>query len=200
MAAALLNPRPRLTPRLTLRPFRRRDVNGLHEAVLASLPALRPWLPWAHGDYSKTTAQHFIRDSLAAWNEGKAFDFSIRRTEAPNRHLGNVSVWFTSRPNLVGEVGYWVRTEDIGTGIATEATARVLGVAFDELGMHRVTLRIAVGNHGSERIAHKLGFLLEGTLRGDVKVGDEWVDHTAWGLLRTEWEVERERYQAEAWT
>jgi RimJ/RimL family protein N-acetyltransferase len=62
-----------------------------------------------------------------------------------------------------------------------------------------VTLRIAVGNRSSERIAEKLGFLREGTLRDDVKIGTRWVDHSVWGLLSNEWKVERERYAAQAW-
>ncbi len=110
-----------------------------------------------------------------------------------------MSVWHTSRQNAVGEIGYWVRSDETRQGVCTEAVAHLLQVAFEELAMHRVTLRIAVGNTASERVAEKLGFLLEGTLRDDVKIGSEWVDHTVWGLLAGEWKVERERYAAQAW-
>ena len=194
-----LSSNPRMTPRLLMRPFRRRDATALHEAVAASLNELRPWLPWAAAGYSKGVATHFVRDSAAAWTEGRAFDFALRRISDPNRHLGNVSVWFTSRPNLIGEVGYWIRSDETGRGICTEAVARILQVAFDELRMHRVVLRIAVGNVASERVAAKLGFRHEGLLRDEVKVGDRWLDHTIWGILEDEWRVERERYRAEAW-
>jgi ribosomal-protein-serine acetyltransferase len=190
---------PRRTPRLVLRPFRRRDVAPLHDAVLTSLPELSAWLPWAAAGYSKSVSQQFVRDSMAAWTEGRAFDFCLRRPEDPGRHVGNVSVWFTSRPNLVGEIGYWVRTDETGRGICTEAVARVLEVAFAELRMHRVVLRIAVGNEGSERVAAKLGFHHEGLLRGEVRVGNKWVDHSVWGILDHEWRIERLRHRSEAW-
>ena len=189
----------RLTPRLTLRPFKRRDAGPLHEAIVASLPDLEPWLPWAAAGYSKNVATQFVRDSVAAWNEGRAYDFAIRGHDEPGYHLGNVSVWFTSRPNLVGEIGYWVRSDVVGRGIATEAVARALAISFDELGMHRVALRIAVGNVRSERVAAKLGFHHEGLLRDEVLVGRRWMDHTVWGLLEQEWRVERERYRQRAW-
>ena len=198
--ATHLSSRPRYTPRFMLRPFRRRDANAIHDAVNESIDDLRPWLAWASLDYSKAVTQHFIRDSSSAWDDGRAFDFAIRRPEDPDRHVGNVSVWFTSRANHVGEVGYWVRSSETRKGICTEATARVLQIAFEELHMHRVTLRVAVGNRGSERVAEKLGFIQEGTLREDVKVGARWLDHTIWGLLDSEWRVERERYRAQAWT
>ena len=110
-----------------------------------------------------------------------------------------MSIWHTSKQNSVAEIGYWIRSDETGRGICTEAVAHLLGVGFEELGLHRVTLRIAVGNRPSERIAEKLGFLEEGTLREDVKIGARWVDHTIWGLLSNEWRVERERYAAQAW-
>ena len=86
-----------------------------------------------------------------------------------------------------------------GRGYGTEATARILQGAFEELNMHRVTTRIAVGNVASERIVQKLGFLKEGTLRDEVKVGNHWIDHTVWGILDREWRYERRRYAAKAW-
>ena len=197
--AASLSQHARYTPRLLLRPFRRRDVSAVHEAVSESITDLQQWLPWATRGYSRSVSTQFVRDSISAWNEGRAYDFTVRRPDEPQRHLANVSVWHTSRQNAVGEIGYWVRSDETRRGICTEAVAHLLQVAFEELAMHRVTLRIAVGNTASERVAEKLGFLLEGTLRDDVKIGSEWVDHTVWGLLAGEWKVERERYAAQAW-
>jgi ribosomal-protein-serine acetyltransferase len=192
-----LDPTPRHTPRLVLRPFRRRDVGTVHDAVTPSLPQLSRWLPWAQPSYTRAVTQGFIRDSISSWSEGKAFDFAIRFPEDPDRHIGNVSLWWTSRQNQVGEVGYWVRTDEQSRGICTEAVAAILEVAFSELRMHKVVLRIAVGNRPSERVARKLGFTLEGTLRDEVRIGDRWVDHTVWSLLRGEWLIERDRYRAE---
>jgi RimJ/RimL family protein N-acetyltransferase len=187
------------TPRFTLHPFRRRDVGAVHEAVLASLPELAAYLPWANEHYSRSGTQQFIRDSVNAWHEGRAFDFAIRRDAEPDFHLGNVSIWYVSRANLVGEVGYWVRTDSTRGGVCTEAVARILRFGFEELGLHRVVVRIGVGNRGSERVAEKLGFRLEGTLRDEVRVGATWMDHTIWGLLDREWRTEQVRYRTMAW-
>lgn len=191
--------RPRLTPRLMLRPFHRKDVNSVLEAVEPSIDDLARWLPWARPGYGRSDALAFIRDSAAAWQEGRAFDFAIRRIDDPEQHVGNVSVWFTSRAAAVGEIGYWVRTDETSNGLATEATARILEVAFDELEMHRVVLRIAVGNVASERIAEKLGFTREGLLREEVRIGDVWVDHSVWGLLDHEYRGARELYRTAGW-
>ena len=193
MARHLSN-RTRYTPRLTLRPFRRRDLDTMLEAIIPSLPELSIWMPWARKSYGRRDGLLFLRDSLAAWAEGRAYDFTIRYRDDPERHLGNVSVWFTSRQSKVGEIGYWVRSDESGSGIATEATAHMMQVAFDELGMHRVTLRIAAGNVGSERVAEKLGFTREGLLREELEVGGTWLDHSIWGLLDHEYRTRRSSY------
>ena len=170
----------------------------MHEAVRASLPELAEYLPWAV-NYQRSVTSQFVKDSIGAWASGRAFDFAIRAQDDDATHIGNVSVWFVSRANGVGEVGYWIRSDMTGRGIGTEATARILQVAFEELHMHRVTTRIAIGNIGSERIVQKLGLLKEGPLRDEVKVGHRWLDHSVWGLLEHEWRYERRRYQDQAW-
>lgn len=177
---------PRRTKRLLLSPFQRRDVDPLVEAIQASLPELKAWLPWPHDRYDRIDALRFIRDSNRAWREQRAYDFAITRPGEAT-HLGNVSIWYTSRPNGCAEIGYWIRTTETSTGVGTEATAAMLQVGFKDLGLHRITLRVAVGNRPSERIAEKLGFSREGTLREVIKVRDQRIDHSLYSLLRSEW-------------
>jgi len=197
-------PRPlptaaRSTPRLALRPFHRRDADPLVEAVWASLPELSRWLPWPHPRYGRSDALRFIRDSAAAWEDGRAHDLAIRTHHDGATHLGNISVWPTSRREQAGEIGYWVRSNATRQGIGTEAAARVLEIAFDELGLHRVVLRVAVGNRASERVAEKLGFVHEGLLRKEVLVGGTWLDHTLWAMLDEEFHRLRPGYVEKGW-
>ena len=84
--------RDRATRRLVLHPFRRRDSDSLVAAVHDSLDELARWLPWAHDGYARGDAIRFIRDSNAAWAEGRAFDLRIHAAGAPKTHLGNVSL------------------------------------------------------------------------------------------------------------
>lgn len=187
---------PRYTNRLMLRPFRRRDVGTFHDAVDASIGELQPWLPWIDG-YNRAFAQRFIRESVGSWADRRAFDFTVRTQDDLDRHIGNVSVWQTSQQNGIGEVGYWIRSDETGKGYGTEAAAAAVKIGFEELGFHKVVLRIAVGNVGSERIAAKIGFAFEGTLRDEVKVGNDWLDHTAWSMLAPEWLEHRDRLRSE---
>ena len=194
--ATSVHSQPRYTRRLMIRPFRRRDVGPLHDAINVSLADLQPWLPWVEG-YDRGTAQRFVRESVSAWAERRAYAFTVRTIEDPNRHIGNVSIWPTSSQNSIGEVGYWIRSDETGHGYGAEATTRAVQVGFEEMRLHKVQLRIAIGNTRSEQIAKRLGFVREGTLRDEVKVGDRWLDHTVWSLLESEWWAQRDRLRSE---
>ncbi|HLT98004.1 MAG TPA: GNAT family protein [Acidimicrobiia bacterium] len=174
------------TERLILRRFNRRDVSSLEEGVRSSLADLNEWLPWAHMDYTRDDAVAFVRDSIQAWKEEKAFDYAIRLRDDPERHIGNISIWQTSRTGKIGEIGYWVRTDLTRQGLATEATRAIMRVGFQHMGLHKITLRIAVGNRGSERVAEKLGFTREGVLREELLIRGNWVDHTLYSMLEGE--------------
>lgn len=175
------------TERLILRRFGRRDIDALTEAVTRSIGELHEWLPWARLDYSREDSSAYIRDSVASWREGRAFDFTIRRREAPDEHTGNISIWPVSRVGRAAEIGYWIRTDAVGAGFATEATEAMLELAFGDMHCHKVNLRIAAGNRQSERVAEKLGFSRDGVLRDELMVGGRWIDHTLYSLLEREW-------------
>jgi ribosomal-protein-serine acetyltransferase len=181
-------PRPHLeSDRLILERFTRRDAVSLDEAIKASLPDLNQWLPWARLD--DTAA--FIRDSIQAWKEERAWDYSVKEKTDPRRHVGNVSFWTVSKLGKIAEIGYWIRSDETNRGICTEAVGLLLEESFNSLGYHKVVLRIAVGNDASDRVAQKLGFTREGTLREELLIRGNWVDHTLWSLLDREYRAAR---------
>lgn len=175
------------TDRLILQRFMRRDATTLDEAIRASLTDLNQWLPWARMDYTSGDTSAFIRDSLQAWKEDRAWDYSIRYRDDPPRHIGNVSLWTVSKLGKIAEIGYWVRSDETGRGVCTEAVDRLLGEAFGAMGYHKAVLRIAVGNEASDRVAEKLGFTKEGVLREELLIRGNWVDHSLWSLLDREY-------------
>lgn len=184
-----------LTDRLVLRRFVRKDAESIVDAVHSSLPDLTRWLPWAHAGYAKDDAAAYIRDSMQSWKEGRAFDYAIRSPNDPSHHLGNISVWHVSRLGRIGEIGYWVRTDATSKGIASEGTDAMLSLGFSTLNLHKITLRIAVGNDASIRVAEKLGFTREGILREELRINGAWVDHVLYSMLEHEYRPLRSRSQ-----
>ncbi|MCI0424798.1 MAG: GNAT family N-acetyltransferase [Actinobacteria bacterium] len=179
------------TERLMLQRLSRRDATTVDDAIRASLPDLNQWLPWARMDYTSSDTQAFIRESMLAWREDRAWDYSIRSKEDRSRHIGNVSFWTVSKLGKILEIGYWVRSDETGRGVCTEAVERILQEAFDALGYHKAVLRIAVGNDASDRVAEKLGFTREGILREELLIRGNWVDHSHWSLLDREYRALR---------
>ena len=175
------------TERLWLRRFRSGDARLLSEAVGESLPELSQWLPWAQGYYGLSEARTFIRSSNRSWRRGRAFDFLVRLKEEPGQVVGGVGIWHTSRIQRSGEIGYWVRSDLTGLGVATEAAGALLPLGFEEMRLHRILMRVGVGNHSSRRIAEKLGFSHEGIARQEIMVRGKWMDHEVFSLLEDEW-------------
>lgn len=175
------------TARLWLRRFRFSDARPLAEAVGQSLPELSQWLPWAQGLYGVSEARTFVKSSNRSWRRGRAFDFLISMKNEPGSVVGGVGIWYTSRIQRSGEIGYWVRSDLTGIGVATEAAEALLPLGFEELGLHRLLMRIAVGNHSSRRVAEKLGFSYEGIAREEIMIRGKWVDHEVFSLLEQEW-------------
>lgn len=185
-------PRPVLeTDRLVLQRFSRKDATTLDDAIKSSLPELNQWLPWARMDYTPSDTHAFIRESIQAWKEDRAWDYSIRLQSAHKRHIGNISFWTVSKLGKIAEIGYWIRSDETSRGVCTEAVDLLLAEAFNSLGYHKVVLRIAVGNDASDRVAEKLGFTREGVLREELLIRGNWVDHSLWSLLDREYRSAR---------
>ncbi len=167
--------------------FTRRDASTLDDAIRVSLADLHQWLPWARMDYTTVDTTSFIRESIQAWKEDRAWDYSIRMKSDPGVHVGNISMWTVSKLGKIAELGYWVRTDCTSQGVCTESVNRLLEEAFTGMSYHKVVLRIAVGNTASDRVAEKLGFTKEGTLREELLIRGNWMDHTLWSLLDREY-------------
>ncbi len=82
----------------------------------------------------------------------------------------------------LGEREYW------GNGYGTDAMNTLLGYAFTELNLRRVTLIVFDYNPRAIRSYEKCGYVHEGTVRSVIlREGRRWDWHYM-GLLREEWE------------
>ena len=85
------------------------------------------------------------------------------------------------------EVGYALRSDKWGAGLAREAVTLALDWAFDTLQLHRIEADIDPRNDASRVLLHRLGFASEGLLRERYFIGDEVSDTEIFGLLAEEW-------------
>jgi [ribosomal protein S5]-alanine N-acetyltransferase len=86
-------------------------------------------------------------------------------------------------PLQSANLGYWVAERANGKGLATQAVAELIPIAFGELGLHRLEAGTLVDNVGSQRVLEKNGFERIGTARGYLRIGGAWRDHILFQLL-----------------
>jgi len=117
--------------------------------------------------------------------------FAIETAEG--EHIGNIGLhdinWKDSSADLgifIGERGSW------GQGYGTDAVRTLLGLAFQEMGLHRISLRVFDFNQRAIRCYQKCGFRQEGCLREAHFTEGRYHDVLLMGILAREAAVPRE--------
>jgi RimJ/RimL family protein N-acetyltransferase len=64
---------------------------------------------------------------------------------------------------------------------------KLLKLGFDELGLHRIDLRVYANNSPAIKSYVKLGFVKEGCLRKAAKFENEFWDVLIYSMLYDEW-------------
>jgi RimJ/RimL family protein N-acetyltransferase len=156
--------------RLTLAAAHAGQGTAVNEAVLESLAALKPWMPWAQQPPSLEDSERFCREAQAKWVAREMLDFCFF-DNADGRLVGKGGLHTIDWNVPKFEVGYWVRTSRAGCGFATEATRALVDLARS-LGGRRVEITSDAANIASRRVAEKCGFALEAILRNHRRATD----------------------------
>jgi RimJ/RimL family protein N-acetyltransferase len=145
--------------RVRLRRHRVSDASGIAEAVTASVEELRRWMPWPT---EESTDPDFQRQRLEAavdlWEQGS--DFSYVVVDDQERILGVMSLMARVGPRAL-EIGYWLRSDRTGRGIATSCVAALTKCALAGSGVDRVEIHCDEANIRSAAIPKRLGYRLD---------------------------------------
>ena len=136
------------------------DAVALHESVVVSLEHLRPWMPWiAHEPLGIGQRRELIGQWGGDWDARRDFTMGIFDGTIL---VGGTGLHLRGGPGCA-EIGYWVRADRAGYGIATRIVVALDGVARRMPGILRVEIRHDEANIPSGRVAEKAGFVMEGT-------------------------------------
>lgn len=172
--------------RVTLRPLRPSDAPALH--VLLSGEDVTRFLaePPSTVESFEAFINRFNRDAA----DGSALVYAIapRGLDLP---VGLIQVRRLDAGFEVAEWGFVLGSAFWGTGLFTEAAARLLDFVFDEIGVRRLEARCLVRNGRGNGVLRKLGAVTEGVLRQAQRLRGEVHDQAIWALLATEWRAIR---------
>ena len=169
-------------PTLTLRYPAQEDAEQLlAQAADAQVTKWFSWGPYTHVDQPRT----WIAQQEQRRNDGVQIDFVIDHAE--HGVLGVIGLTELSARDRRAIVGTWIGREHWGTGVNDEAKALIVHLAFAVCGMERVSAYANPDNGRSVRALEKIGFRLEGTLRGWHRHADRQLDVNIVGLLKDEW-------------
>jgi len=167
---------------VTLRPFRLEDATQLYQAVRESLTELKPWMSWAYDAYSQQDADGFIRITRARWEEKTLYAFAIIDA-ITGGVIGGCSLSHKHPVYHFCNMGYWVRTALHGEGLAGRAAKLAAYFGFENAGLIRAEIVVAVGNEKSVRVAEKIGAHYEGVLLNRMVVGKSFYDAHMYSLI-----------------
>jgi RimJ/RimL family protein N-acetyltransferase len=160
--------------RFRLRPYRSSDIDTYLRAnqdpdILRWLPKPSPFT-WEH-------ARAFIEERAPfGWSSGFAAPFAV--ADWSDELVGGISLGPIDTALRRALIGYWTAPWARGQGVATEAVRAICGWSFRALDVDIVLWEAEVGNVVSHRVAEKVGFVFEGTLRQRLWLRGERAD--AW--------------------
>ena len=167
---------------IVIRPWAAADAEALCEAVIASLPTLTQWLPWATLAYSLADASRWIAHCQSAREADAEHHFGVFDCTS-GEVLGGVGLNHRVRANRMSSMGYWVADAARGRGVAVEAARQAARFGFDTLGLQRIAILIQPENEASLRVAVKLGAVREGVARNGIVVAGQPHDAIVHSLL-----------------
>ena len=162
----------------------------------------------AFAKWDRDTEQHRLADSDPAqlWSEKKRKEFAEKRAEKNSQSfrfsirtladdvlIGGVGLWISSWSHAdtwlgisIGDRNYW------GRGYGTDAMRLAVQYAFLELNLRRVSLGLHAYNERALKTYQKIGFQLEGRMRGEGLRDGVRFDSLWMGILREEWLARQE--------
>jgi len=167
------------TERLVLRAVTERDAPALYE-IFSDPAVMRFWSRPPMESIEEAIA--LVREIESGWNARTLLQWGIT-SKGEGAVIGTCTLYRWDRTHRRAELGYVLRRERWGAGIATEAVRAVLDHAFGTMNLHRIGADTDPRNAASARLLERLGFSREGLQRETYFHLGEWADSELWGLV-----------------
>ena len=173
------------TPRLYLRRFKAGEGKAYYDLVQKNKAHLTDFPTTMSRNSSVEESEKYIQKCIAQWYLQEVYCFAICEKDR-DVVIGMLRIFKIDWDFPSAEIAYLLDDNYKGRGYVTEVLRHTTEFCFDVLQMNKLHLRTNVENIGSQRVAKKCGFVLEGTHKKDFKdVNGDLVDIFRFGLTRT---------------
>jgi ribosomal-protein-serine acetyltransferase len=163
-----------------------RHAAGITAAIRMSHAELQLWMDWvtAEPQTAAMTAE-FIARVDDDWRAGAEFNYAMT-DPGTGEVIGVCGLMTRAGPGRL-EIGYWVRTDRAGAGVATAAAAMLTEAGLAVPGVDIVEIHHDAANPASGRVAEKLGY--REAQRRDVEIDNpgECGVEVIWEITHREW-------------
>jgi ribosomal-protein-serine acetyltransferase len=179
--------KPRLFPakietrRLIIKKHTVADADAMFKLLDLDRKRLGQFLHFVPLMLSVSDQRKFITRSRREWLSKESFSYGIFLRE-DGTFIGNIGVHTIHWAHDSFELGYWLGRDFEGHGYISEAVTALAAKGF-AMGFHRVEIHCDPRNLKSRKVARRCGFMKEGILRGQRKVGGIYRDTVVFSLL-----------------
>lgn len=147
-----------------------------------------------HDVRSRDEVERILERDAAATRLEKVDDYVQPAIRDRSGHLiGTMYFHLTSVDDRTAEIGWLLSPRERGKGYATDAARTLLGLAFDEIGLHRVYAELDPRNTASIALCERLGMRHETHIVEHMWLKGEWTDTGGYAILEREWAARRDR-------
>ncbi len=138
---------------------------------------LRPWDPLRDPEFFTVDEQRrLIETALEGHERGATMPLVIVTEDGTI--AGRLFLNAITRGALQSTAfGYWLGEEFGGRGLATAAVGEAVGIAFGDLGLHRVEAGTLLHNVRSQAVLRRNGFTPYGVVPEYLRIEGRWQDH-----------------------
>lgn len=173
------------TTRLLMRKFSLSDADDYY--LIASDPIVTSQTTWERHT-TKEDSIKYIEKVLNKYKHHEGFHWGIIH-KSSGQLIGRTGLIRIDPVHNKAELGYVLSKDYWNQGILTEATEVIMRYGFLELGLNRIEAQCNIDNIGSYRVMEKLGMVMEGVLRKQLKIKGEYLDQRMYSKLRSEQEI-----------
>ncbi len=159
------------------------DAEELAAVHAANREFLAPWEPVRDDEFFTARVQR-AQLSRALENYGREAMVPLVIVDEDGRLVGRITINGITRGAFQSaSIGFWVSQRSNGRGLASAAVADAIGIAFDQLGLHRLQAETLLYNPGSQRVLARSGFRPFGIAPAYLKIAGSWQDHVLFHLF-----------------